>query len=55
MQRIQSGAYDTTTLVRDAQAMLPDWAQRLLERLGIGEDLDAMRGRLSSPCSRSAS
>ena len=46
VQRVQSGAYDTTALVRDAQAMLPDWAQRLLDRLGIGDDLDAMRGRL---------
>jgi predicted PurR-regulated permease PerM len=46
VQRIQSGAYDTTTLVRDAQAMLPDWAERQLERFGIGEDLDAMRERL---------
>ena len=45
VQSIQSGAYDTSTLVRDAQAMLPDWAQRLLERFGIGEDLEAMRGR----------
>ena len=45
VQSIQSGAYDTSTLVRDAQAMLPDWAQRLLERFGVGEDLEAMRGR----------
>ena len=46
VQRVQTDAFDTTTLVRDIQAMLPDWAQRLLERLGIGDDLDAMRGRL---------
>ena len=45
VQRIQSGAFDTSTLVRDAQAMLPDWAQRLLERFGVGEDLEAMRDR----------
>ena len=46
MQRIQSGAFDTTTLVRDIPAMLPDWAQRLLARIGIGDDLDAVRDRL---------
>ena len=45
VQSIQSGAYDTSTLVRDAQAMLPDWVQRQLERFGIGEDLEAMRDR----------
>jgi predicted PurR-regulated permease PerM len=45
VQGIQSGAYDTSTLVRDAQAMLPEWAQRQLERFGIGEDLEALRGR----------
>lgn len=46
VQRIQSGAFDTTTLVQEAQAMLPDWAQAQLDRLGIGEDLDAVPERL---------
>jgi predicted PurR-regulated permease PerM len=45
VQLVQGGAIDTSTLVRDLQGMLPDWAQRLLERLGIGEDLEAMRSR----------
>ena len=37
VQRIQSNAYDTSTLVRDAQAMLPEWvsaAARALRRRG---------------------
>jgi predicted PurR-regulated permease PerM len=45
VQRIQSGAFDTSTLFRDAQAMLPDWVQRQLDRLGVDEDLEAMRDR----------
>jgi predicted PurR-regulated permease PerM len=45
VQRIQSNAYDTSTLVRDAQAMLPEWVQRQLERFGVGDDLEAMRDR----------
>ena len=32
--------------MRDIPAMLPDWAQRLLARIGIGDDLDAVRDRL---------
>jgi len=45
VQRVQNGAFDTSTLVRDLQGMLPGWAERLLERLGIGEDLEVMRSR----------
>jgi predicted PurR-regulated permease PerM len=46
VQRIQNGAFDTSTLVRDFQGMLPQWAQTRLEQLGIGDDLEAMRSRL---------
>lgn len=46
VQRIQSGAFDTTVLVRDVQGMLPDWVRTQLDRFGVGEDLDALRGRL---------
>ena len=47
VQRIQSGEFDTSTLMVDIQAAVPPWAQRLLDRFGVG-DFDAIRDRLVS-------
>lgn len=41
VQRIQSGAFDASTLLRDAQGMLPDWVEGW-----IGDDLTVVRTRI---------
>jgi predicted PurR-regulated permease PerM len=47
VQRVQSGAYDTSTLIDDIQAAVPPRLQQLLDRLGAG-DFDALQDRLVS-------
>jgi predicted PurR-regulated permease PerM len=45
VQRVTSGEFDTPTLVTNFQDRLPGWAQRALDRIGIG-DFEALRDRL---------
>jgi len=44
LQRIQGGEFDTSTMILDLQAQLPNWARDFLARSGIG-DLEAIRDR----------
>ncbi len=47
VEKFKDSNVDTTSLLRDLQEMVPDWAQRSLDRLGAG-DFEALRDRLIS-------
>lgn len=48
VQLIQEGQFQPPESLGDIYAHLPDWAQRLVDRLGLGQiDFDALRSRLA--------
>jgi predicted PurR-regulated permease PerM len=47
VQRVQSGEFDTSSLINDIQAAVPPRLQHVLDRIGAG-DFDALRDRLVS-------
>lgn len=49
VQLIQQGQFQPPDSLGDLYAHLPEWAQRAIDRLGIGDiDFDALRARLAS-------